>query len=65
VPVVSNCSPLIAFADINQLDLLPAIFDSILIPPVTVKLSGTVSGGTMKGKVESGAGNGTFTGKRK
>ncbi len=31
--VVSNSSPLIAFADIDQLNLLPAIFDSILIPP--------------------------------
>jgi uncharacterized protein len=33
VVVVSNSSPLIAFADIDQLDLFPAIFDSILIPP--------------------------------
>ena len=31
--VVSNSSPLIAFADIGQLGLLPAIFGSILIPP--------------------------------
>ena len=31
--VVSNSSPLIAFADIDQLNLLPAIFDSLLIPP--------------------------------
>ena len=31
--VVSNSSPLIAFADIDQLNLLPAIFGSILIPP--------------------------------
>jgi uncharacterized protein len=33
VAVVSNSSPLIAFAAIGQLNLLPAIFQSILIPP--------------------------------
>ena len=31
--VVPNSSRLIAFADIDQLNLLPAIFDSLLIPP--------------------------------
>lgn len=31
--VVSNSSPLIAFADIGQLNLLPAIFGSVLVPP--------------------------------
>ena len=31
--VVSNSSPLIALAGIQRLDLLPAIFESILIPP--------------------------------
>lgn len=31
--IVSNSSPLIALADIDQLNLLPDIFDSILIPP--------------------------------
>ena len=31
--VVSNSSPLIAFAALGQLNLLPAIFQSILIPP--------------------------------
>lgn len=31
--VVSNSSPLIAFADIGQLGILPAIVGSILIPP--------------------------------
>ena len=31
--VVSNSSPLIAFAAIEQLPLLPAVFQSILIPP--------------------------------
>jgi uncharacterized protein len=33
VAVVSNSSPLIALARIQRLDLLPAIFESILIPP--------------------------------
>jgi predicted nucleic acid-binding protein len=31
--VVSNASPLIALARIQQLDLLAAIFESVLIPP--------------------------------
>lgn len=31
--VVSNSSPLIALARIQRLDLLPAIFESVLIPP--------------------------------
>jgi uncharacterized protein len=31
--VVSNSSPLIAFAAIQQLKLLPALFESVLIPP--------------------------------
>lgn len=31
--IVSNSSPLIAFAGIGQLDVLPAIFGAILIPP--------------------------------
>jgi uncharacterized protein len=31
--VVSNSSPLIAFADIQQLSLFPALFESVLIPP--------------------------------
>jgi len=33
VVVVSNSSPLIAFAEIGQLDLLPAIFGTVLVPP--------------------------------
>lgn len=31
--VVSNSSPLIAFAAIEQLKLFPALFESVLIPP--------------------------------
>jgi predicted nucleic acid-binding protein len=31
--VVSNSSPLIAFAAIQQLSLFPALFESVLIPP--------------------------------
>ena len=31
--VVSNASPLIAFASIEQLDLFSALFQSIVIPP--------------------------------
>ena len=31
--VVSNSSPLIALAAIEQLNLLPALFESVLIPP--------------------------------
>jgi len=33
VVVVSNSSPLIAFAEIGQLNVLPSIFGLILIPP--------------------------------
>lgn len=33
MPAVSNSSPLIALAAINRLDLLPALFQFILIPP--------------------------------
>jgi hypothetical protein len=33
VVVVSNSSPLIALVRIQRLDLLPALFESILIPP--------------------------------
>jgi predicted nucleic acid-binding protein len=32
VPAVSNSSPLIAFAAIGELDLLPALFESVLVP---------------------------------
>ena len=35
--VVSNSSPLIALARIERLDLLPAIFESILIPPAVAR----------------------------
>jgi len=35
--VVSNSSPLIALARIQQLDLLPAIFESVLIPPAVAR----------------------------
>jgi predicted nucleic acid-binding protein len=37
VPVVSNSSPLIALARIQRLDLLPAIFESVLIPPAVAR----------------------------
>jgi predicted nucleic acid-binding protein len=37
VAVVSNSSPLIALAGIQRLDLLPAIFESILIPPAVAR----------------------------
>lgn len=33
MPAVSNSSPLIALAAIDRLDLLPALFQSVLIPP--------------------------------
>ena len=33
MPIVSNSSPLIALARIQQLDLVPAVLQSILIPP--------------------------------
>jgi hypothetical protein len=43
VAVVSNSSPLIAFAAIGQLNLLPAIFQSILIPPaVAVEITPSI-----------------------
>ena len=35
--VVSNSSPLIALARIQRLDLLPAIFESVLIPPAVAR----------------------------
>jgi predicted nucleic acid-binding protein len=37
VAVVSNSSPLIALARIQRLDLLPAIFKSVLIPPAVAR----------------------------
>jgi predicted nucleic acid-binding protein len=37
VVVVSNSSPLIALAGIQRLDLLPAIFESVLIPPAVAR----------------------------
>jgi uncharacterized protein len=37
VVVVSNSSPLIALARIQRLDLLPIIFDSVLIPPAVAR----------------------------
>jgi predicted nucleic acid-binding protein len=44
VVVVSNSSPLIAFADIGQLNLFPAIFGSILIPPsVAAEIAPTIT----------------------
>jgi uncharacterized protein len=43
VIVVSNSSPLIAFAAIDQLPLLPAIVDTILIPPaVAVEIAPSI-----------------------
>ncbi len=35
--VVSNSSPLIALARIQRLDFLPAIFESVLIPPAVAR----------------------------
>ena len=35
--VVSNSSPLIALARIQRLDLLPAIFEAVLIPPAVAR----------------------------
>ena len=35
--VVSNSSPLIAFAAIEQLNLFPALFESVLIPPAVAR----------------------------
>jgi predicted nucleic acid-binding protein len=37
VAVVSNSSPLIALARIQRLDLLPSIFESVLIPPAVAR----------------------------
>jgi predicted nucleic acid-binding protein/predicted HTH domain antitoxin len=37
VPVVSNSSPLIAFAAIGELGLLSALFESVLIPPAVAQ----------------------------
>jgi hypothetical protein len=37
VPVVSNSSPLIALARIERLDLVPAILESVLIPPAVAR----------------------------
>jgi predicted nucleic acid-binding protein len=37
VAVVSNFSPLIALAGIRRLDFLPAIFESVLIPPAVAR----------------------------
>jgi predicted nucleic acid-binding protein len=37
VPIVSNSSPLIALARIQRLDLVPAILQSILIPPAVAR----------------------------
>jgi predicted nucleic acid-binding protein len=37
VPIVSNSSPLIALARIHRLDLVPAVLQSILIPPAVAR----------------------------
>lgn len=37
MPIVSNSSPLIALARIQRLDLVPAILQSILIPPAVAR----------------------------
>jgi predicted nucleic acid-binding protein len=37
VAVVSNSSPLIALVRIQRLDLLPAIFESVLVPPAVAR----------------------------
>ena len=36
-PVVSDASPLIAFAQIDQLDILARLFTEVLIPPTVAK----------------------------
>ena len=42
--VVSNSSPLIAFAAIEQLNLLPALFESVFIPPaVALEIAPSIS----------------------
>lgn len=41
--VVSNSSPLIALTAIGQLDLLPALFEAVLIPPaVAVEIAASI-----------------------
>jgi len=37
MPVVSNSSPLIALVRIHRLDLIPAILESVLIPPAAAR----------------------------
>ena len=37
MPIVSNSSPLIALAPSQRLDLVPAVLQSILIPPAVVR----------------------------
>ena len=37
MPIVSNSSPLIALARIQRLDLVPAVLQSILIPPAVAR----------------------------
>jgi predicted nucleic acid-binding protein len=37
VPIVSNSSPLIALARIQRLDLVPALLQSVLIPPAVAR----------------------------
>lgn len=37
MPVVSNSSPLIALVRIQRLDLVPAILESVLIPPAVAR----------------------------
>jgi hypothetical protein len=54
VPVVSNASPLIALADIEQLDLLTTLFGSIVIPPaVAGEIARTVPAGLPWLRVEN------------
>ena len=44
LPVISNASPLIALAQIDHLDLLKQLFQTIVIPPAVVEeISPTVS----------------------
>ena len=37
MPIVSNSSPLIALARIQRLDLVPAVLQSVLIPPAVAR----------------------------
>lgn len=37
MPAVSNASPLIALAAIERLDLVPALFETVLIPPAVAQ----------------------------